>query len=86
MHLKLSKIDLLFSIFFTPDENRYELFNLKKDPKEKINIFKKNSLSPSIKRLKKQLDSYVRQILKGKKEVKIDKKTEEMLRALGYIK
>jgi len=59
---------------------------LKKDPKEKINIFKKNSLSPSIKRLKKQLDSYVRQILKGKKEVKIDKKTEEMLRALGYIK
>jgi len=73
-------------LIFTPDENRYELFNLKKDPKEKINIFKKNSLSPSMKRLKKQLDSYARQILKGKKEVKIDKKTEEMLRALGYIK
>jgi len=79
-------LHLPWHLIFTPDEGRYELFNLKKDAQEKKNIFKKNNLSPSLKRLKRQLDSYVRQILKSKKEVKIDKRTEEMLRALGYIK
>lgn len=73
-------------LIFTPEEKTYELFDLKTDPDEKGNIFSGEPLSQEVAKLKKELDSFAREALKEKEEIKIDKKTEEMLRALGYIK
>lgn len=73
-------------LIFIPEEGRYELFHLKEDPEEKENIFEEKALLQEILLLKKKLDSFSRKVLKGKEEIKIDDKTKEMLRALGYIK
>lgn len=73
-------------LIFTPEEKTYELFDLKTDPDEKENIFSGKPLSSKVVKLKKELDSFVREAMKEKKEIKIDNKTKEMLRTLGYIK
>ena len=73
-------------LIFTPEEKSYELFDLKADPDEKENIYSEETLSQELAKIKKKLDSFTREALKEKEEIRIDKKTEEMLRALGYIK
>lgn len=73
-------------LIFTPEEKRYELFDLKTDHDERENIFQDDSLAEEVLKLKTELDSFAREALKEKVEIKIDSKTEEMLRALGYIK
>jgi len=73
-------------LIFTPQRRSYELFDLKNDPEEKNNLFDPNDLPEDVKILKQKLDEQTREALKNKEEIKIDKKTEEMLRSLGYIK
>lgn len=73
-------------LIFIPEEKKYELFDLKVDPEEKKNIFEERDFPQEVLKLKKKLDSFSREVLKGKEEIKIDDKTKEMLRALGYIK
>lgn len=73
-------------IILTPEKRKYELFDLQKDPEEKENIYQKNGLPQEVVSLKQRLDSFALAILKKKKEIKIDDKTKEMLKALGYIK
>jgi len=71
---------------FTPEDRQFELFDLSKDPEEKENIYQEENLSPELKALRQKTQSFAQEVLKGKEDIKIDKKTEEMLRALGYIK
>lgn len=73
-------------VLFTPEKDKWEAFDLNKDPNEKENIYSKIENSPEITTIKKHLETLARQALNEKEEVKIDKKTEEMLRTLGYIK
>lgn len=73
-------------LIITPEDKTYELFNLSEDPDEKKNIYEKRALPPDVLSLKKSLDSFARKALEEKLEIKIDDKTKEMLRALGYIK
>lgn len=73
-------------LIFVPAERKYELFNVAEDPEEKKNIYEEENLAHQVIKLTQKLDSFAREVLKGKEKVKIDKKTEEMLRALGYIK
>jgi arylsulfatase A-like enzyme len=70
----------------TPKDNLYELYDLSSDPQEKSNIYAKQSQKASIRILKRRLDEAARDILKNRTVPKKDKHTEEMLRALGYIK
>jgi len=83
---KFALLKFPWHLIITPEKKQYELFNLKDDPEEKKNIYQKNNLPQEVAKLKQKLDSLALQILKGKEEIKIDKKSEEMLRALGYIK
>ncbi len=74
-------------IILTPEDSRYELFNWAQDPKERHDLYGgKAELPREVQELKKKLDAFARDVLKGKEEIKIDKKTEDMLRALGYVK
>lgn len=73
-------------LIFTPEESMYELFDLSEDPQEKENIYEEKMLAPEVVELKRNLDSFTRKALEEKLEIKIDDKTKEMLRALGYIR
>ena len=73
-------------LIIVPEIQEYELYHLGEDPEEQNNIFQDRGQLKEVIDLKKRLDEFARDILNSKEEVKIDKETEEMLKALGYIK
>jgi arylsulfatase A-like enzyme len=79
-------LDYPLHFIFTPADNLYELYDLSKDPLEKTNLYDQRSDETDIKDLKRRLDDAARNILKNRTIPKIDKSTEEMLKALGYIR
>lgn len=83
---RFALLHLFHHLIYTPETNRYELFDLRSDPEEKTDVYEEKLALAEITALKKNLDSFVREVLKGKEEIKVDKKHEEMLRALGYIR
>ena len=83
---KFAVLQYPWHLIVTPEDRQYEFFNLVKDPEEKENIYGKAGMESELMKLKKRLDAFARDVLKGKEDIKIDDKTREMLRALGYIK
>ena len=73
-------------LILTPDSGVYELFDLRTDPEEQKNIYREGELSSEVREIKRELDARAIRILKNKIEVQPDKASEEMLKALGYIK
>lgn len=73
-------------LIFIPEILSYELYNLEDDPGEYDNIFQNSAQIIEVANVKKRLDDFARAVLSSKEEVKIDSETEEMLKALGYIK
>lgn len=73
-------------LIFTPKDKKLELFNLKDDPGETARLGLGPDISPEVLALKRKLEARARKVLSGKEEVKIDEKTREMLRALGYVR
>lgn len=73
-------------LIFTPAENQFELFDLNSDPEEKVNVFSEFQHRADVKEIQRRLEMSARDILKNRQTVKIDQKTEEMLKALGYIR
>jgi len=73
-------------LIFTPADKQFELFELSSDPKEKINVFEKFQHTPEIKKLQRRLEISARDSLINRQTSQLDEKTEEMLKALGYIR
>ena len=73
-------------LIFTPEKQLDEIYNLMKDPEEYDNLVLKGSLPPKVISLKQKLEAKTREILKSKEAVKLNKKDEDMLRSLGYLK
>jgi len=73
-------------LILTAQGNKYELYNLEKDPGEKANLYDGRSWPAELQPLKQKLEDLARDILSGKQDIQIDDKTKEMLRALGYIR
>jgi arylsulfatase A-like enzyme len=73
-------------LIFTPEDKKYELFNLEKDPQEMANLYRGKDVPPDLLPLKQKLEAFAREALSGKEEVKIDEKTAEMLKAFCYIR
>ena len=74
-------------LILTPQDSRYELFDWSRDPKERQDLYSRSMVSPAeVQGLKQRLEAFARDVLKGKEEIKIDKKAEEMMRGLGYLK
>jgi len=83
---KFGLLDHPWHLVFTPEEKKYELFNLEKDPEEKDNLFDPDNLPEAVLKMLSKLNTLTRDVLKNKIDFKPDNKTEEILRALGYIK
>lgn len=71
----------------TPEDQKYELFNLEDDPNEKSDIYSNDRKSVLVTQMKKELDSLTRNVLEEKKTApEFDEESKKMLKALGYIK
>ncbi len=73
-------------LIFTPEEKRFELFNLERDPRETKDLYPEEGGTPQAAALRRRLEEFARGVLSGKEDIQIDDKTKEMLRALGYIR
>jgi arylsulfatase A-like enzyme len=74
-------------LIFTPEDKKYEIYNLADDPREKADLYEATGRFPSaILPLKLKLESLAREVLSAKPQVQLDDKTRDMLRALGYIR
>lgn len=73
-------------VILTPQNERYELYNLEEDPDEKSNLVDGREWPLDLLPLRRKLESFAREILSGKQDIEIDDQTKEMLRALGYIR
>ncbi len=73
-------------LIITPEDRRLEVYNMELDPLEKNDLSSDVATNAAVQQLKKLLEDFARTALKEKEEIAIDKKTEEMLRSLGYIR
>jgi arylsulfatase A-like enzyme len=74
-------------LIFTPEDTKYEIFNVEQDPRETATLYAEAKEWPAdLAPLKLKLETFAREVLSGKEDVQIDDKTKEMLRALGYIR
>jgi arylsulfatase A-like enzyme len=73
-------------LILTPEEKLYELYNLETDPSEMANVFEENRALKAVAALKQEIDDFARGILSSKELFRIDRETEAMLKALGYVR
>lgn len=79
-------LDFPWHLILSPEERKFELFNLERDPLEKVDVFAAEGAGPQPGKLRPRLEEFAREVLGSKEEIRVDDKTKEMLRALGYIK
>ncbi len=72
-------------LIFCLDTGRYEYFDLSRDPEERSAVTLEDGLPAEALGLKDRLDALVRDIVKNKEDFRIDGRTEEMLKSLGYL-
>jgi len=72
-------------LIFTPSLEQYELYNLRDDPVEQCDVYEEKKSQPEIAELLQKLKKMSLKILSQKKDIKLDPKSLEMLRSLGYI-
>jgi len=73
-------------LILSPEDRRYELFDLIKDPAEQKNVFEEARGIQEVAVLKQTVDDFARNALKVKTPYQIDRETERMLKSLGYIR
>lgn len=86
IHDRFGILQYPMHMIYTPETQKYELYRLDSDPGETQDIFLANADSRELKILQETLRQKAIEILEQKKDVKIDKKTLEMLKSLGYIR
>ena len=73
-----------WKLIYTKESDKYELYNLKKDPQELANLYGKETAIAE--EFKKELEKYLnKSLLSNKTSGEINKDTEEILRNLGYL-
>ncbi len=73
-------------VILTAQNERYEIYNLDDDPGETSNLYDGREWPSELVPLRERLEDFVREVLSGKQDIRIDDETKEMLRALGYIR
>lgn len=73
-------------LILTPEEKRYELYDLRSDPAEMANVYEDNKAQAEVEALRTRIDAFARAALSSKELFKIDLDDEAMLKALGYIR
>ncbi len=83
---RFSGLQYPWHLIFTPDRDRYELYNILEDPFEQTDLYAQKKDDPLILDFKTLIKSHALKILSQKKDIELDPKSLEMLKALGYIK
>jgi arylsulfatase A-like enzyme len=74
-------------MILSPEDGHHDLYDLAADPQARVNQWEvPDPPVDRVKDIERDLNDFARTVLKGKVEIAIDSKTEEMLRSLGYIK
>jgi arylsulfatase A-like enzyme len=73
-------------VIFTPEDKKLELYDLARDPKETANLSPTEGSGAVAAALRLRLEEFARLVLSGKEDIRVDDRTKEMLRALGYIR
>ena len=73
-------------MIFTPEDGQFELYDLAGDPRETKDVYPVAGAAAEAAALRRRLEEFARGVLSGKGEIRIDDRTKEMLRALGYIR
>ena len=73
-------------LILTPRKDKWEIYNLERDPWEEENILDGLGWPRELAPLRQKLEDFARGILAGKQDVQVDDRAKEMLRALGYIR
>lgn len=83
---RFALMEFPWHLIFVPEDQAFEFYNIDKDPGEQTDLNGSPGISQVMIPMKTRLEEFARDSLKNKTDFKIDKKTEEMLRTLGYIK
>jgi hypothetical protein len=86
IHDRFGILQYPWHLIYTPETGRMELYDVNADPDEQNDVFEKNKNVAEIRDLHERLKIKATGILERKKEIKIDQKSIEMLKSLGYIK
>jgi arylsulfatase A-like enzyme len=74
-------------LILSPEDGHHDLYDLAADPQARVNQCEvPDPPVDRVKDIERDLNDFARTVLKGKVEIAVDSKTEEMLRSLGYIK
>lgn len=84
---RFALLDGAWHMILSPEDGHRDLYDLAADPEESRNVWDTPGVpAETSRRLADELNSFTRAVLKDKEDVAIDKKAEEMLKSLGYIK
>jgi arylsulfatase A-like enzyme len=86
IHDRFAGLQYPWHLIFTPAKKNFELYNLEIDPQEKVDVFTENKDDRAVVDLTKHVYDTAMEILKTKRDIPLDDKSLEMLKALGYIK
>ena len=84
---RFALLDGSWHMILSPEDGHRDLYDLVADPEESVNAWDTPGVpADSSRRLTEQVNAFARGVLKDKVEVTIDKKAEEMLKSLGYLR
>ena len=76
-----------WQMILSPENGHHDLYDFASDPDARVNQWEiPNPPVDRVKDIERDLNDFARTVLKGKVEIAVDSKTEEMLKSLGYIK
>ncbi len=74
-------------MILSPEDGHHDLYDIVGDPDARVNLWEvPDPPVDRVKDIERDLDEFARAVLKGKVEISVDSKTEEMLKSLGYIR
>jgi hypothetical protein len=73
-------------LIFTPSRQEIQLYHIGKNRAETQNVYSLFQEDEAVRKLVQKVMSQAREIVRTKKEVRLDPESTEMLRSLGYIK
>lgn len=84
---RFALLDGPWHMILSPEDGHRDLYHLGSDPREETNVWDTPGVPPDKgRRLAEGVTAFAREVLKNMEDVAIDKKAEEMLKSLGYLR
>ena len=73
-------------LIFTPSQDRFQLYQIGKNPLETQNVYEMFKEEPAVQQLIGDLIEKAGNIKRSKKKIELDPESLKMLKSLGYIR